>query len=397
MNATRARARAVAAFCLHLAAAGCGSAQPPDLVQRRDSAGVQIVVAPTRDAVLAWSLEPVRVLGGDLAGPTTFNALRPDQVGADTDGNIYVLDAADRRIVSFDSLGDFRWAAGREGGGPGEFRSPNSLTVAGGGVILVHDVGKGALIRYASDGRYLGEEPFGYQVIRWGQAVVQSVGDALGIVARSPYDGEDERELSLLLVTASDTSTLLTRRTTLSRTASYPACGMTLTLPVLFAPGVHWSAAGNNLAIALDAEYVVNVFGPAGTLSVRRERAPLAVTESHARAVLTERAIGGPVAPCRASPDEVLRNHGYATHVQIVTGVALAPDGTLWVARRVEGRGDDVAIDVFDLHGDYTGTLPPGTPLPVAFPSRGHAVYALRDELDVERLVIARLRREPPS
>ena len=64
---------------------------------------------------------------------------------------------------------------------------------------------------------------------------------------------------------------------------------------------------------------------------------------------------------------------GFAPVVPAISGLAVAPDGTLWVRRgRVNGEPEP-AVDVYGADGEYTGTLPPGSPFPVAFAGRATA------------------------
>ena len=44
-------------------------------------------------------------------------------VTADSEGNIYILDIGNHRILKFNEKGEFIWKAGRKGQGPGEFQS----------------------------------------------------------------------------------------------------------------------------------------------------------------------------------------------------------------------------------------------------------------------------------
>jgi len=47
-------------------------------------------------------------------------------VAVDSEGNIYILDIGNQRILKFDKKGEFIWEAGRRGQGPGEFQSQPS-------------------------------------------------------------------------------------------------------------------------------------------------------------------------------------------------------------------------------------------------------------------------------
>jgi hypothetical protein len=86
-------------------------------------------------------------------------------------------------------------------------------------------------------------------------------------------------------------------------------------------------------------------------------------------------------------PEEVVRERGYAERIPIIAEIAAGPDGTWWVRRRAHG-----GADVFAADGEYLGTLPGSAPYPLlALPGTRIASIAV-DSLDVERLVVYRVR-----
>jgi hypothetical protein len=357
---------------------------------RSDSAGVSILTYDGPDRPLDWAFEPFDTIGGEDSGPGSFYRMRAGLVDVDARGWLYVLDPSGSTLNAFDQTGVPRWTAGREGGGPGEMLSPLSISVVGGD-ILVYDPQKRALLRWDTAGTHIDEIPFGYQQVVNGVRVVRRHGDGLAVLARERYTGSDVRNVRLLHVEGDDTTTLFSAPLDLSRTASYPACGMSLTLPVLFAPRVHWSGNTHEFVLVRSAHYAIDVFSDtAGRRSIRRTIEPEPVTEERALEALGNGVEGGPLAPCRIDAAAQLQNHGYAPFVQLLRDVAHGPGGRLWVQRRVTGDTASV-IDVFDADGLYAGSLPPGTPLPVVFLPDGRVGYVAKDSLDVERLVLARV------
>ncbi|HEY8468045.1 MAG TPA: hypothetical protein VIL18_00315 [Longimicrobiales bacterium] len=381
-------------LCWLAVLAACGGAGAPNPTVRTDSAGVEIVVGPARDRMLPWHIERERVLGGAPDGPESFYLVRPGLVEADDDGNLYILDRTNARVVSFDSAGRLRWTAGRQGGGPGELQDANTLSLGPDGVVHVHDLTKAALVRFGPDGTVLPQVAFPFPPILVGEAIMHVLADGLAVIDRARYSGSDERPVRLLHIAGADTTVLFTRVLPLSRTAHYPSCGMTLTLPTPFAPRIRWTRRGSRIAITTGAAYGVEIY-ESGRLvrSVRRPIEPRQITAADVLAVLRERAVGGPIAPCNVSAAEMIEKHGYAPELQIVYAVALAPDGSLWVRRSAGLDGSAGPIDVFDASGEYTGSLPPETPFPLVFLPGDRIGFAERDEVDVERLVIARVVR----
>ncbi len=68
---------------------------------------------------------------------------KPSAIKIDGEGNIYVLDQGNRRIVKFDAAGAFVREIGGAGTGPGEFSNPIDLTLDKEGNIYVVDLPRG--------------------------------------------------------------------------------------------------------------------------------------------------------------------------------------------------------------------------------------------------------------
>lgn len=135
--------RAIGAFVLGaLTVAACTGDAPDARTVQRDSAGVTIVEssAPRWQATDAWRVDTTPLL--DLArtgtGPNhefyqVVDALRL------ADGSIVVADGGSHQVRRFSPTGDFQWALGREGDGPGEFRGFENLARFRGDSILAFD------------------------------------------------------------------------------------------------------------------------------------------------------------------------------------------------------------------------------------------------------------------
>ncbi|MGH7542135.1 MAG: hypothetical protein ACRELC_14165, partial [Gemmatimonadota bacterium] len=124
--------------------------------------------------------------------------------------------------------------------------------------------------------------------------------------------------------------------------------------------------------------------------SWRRDLAPVTATLERAIAEVGPDGMqvgleGGRTVTCDAREAAELR--GWAEVVPPIERLALAPDGHVWVQRE-HGRDEPFAIDVLAPGGAYFGTLPPGSPWPVAFPGRGRIAAIETDALDVDRVVV---------
>jgi hypothetical protein len=113
----------IPAVALVAALSACGPEQPAATpAAARDSAGVTIVENPDPDArgLTEWGYTQVLdigAVGGD--GPDAFYQVA--DAALLSDGRIAVADRGSSEIRFFDATGSFLGAAGRRGGGPGEF------------------------------------------------------------------------------------------------------------------------------------------------------------------------------------------------------------------------------------------------------------------------------------
>jgi len=98
---------------------------------------------------LSIKLEKKFVLEGD--GITNF--YEPGNMAVDEEGNIYVADSGNQRVVKFNSQGEFINNFGREGQGPGEFQCPWQLEIYN-NEIYVYDWNRN-IQKFTLDGTYL--------------------------------------------------------------------------------------------------------------------------------------------------------------------------------------------------------------------------------------------------
>ena len=140
-------AASLAAMAIFVAAAGCDSASPSAHTIHTDSAGIPIATAiePLWGPGDGWTVEPEPLLEiGAVTGAPEY--LFTDVVAAVrlSTGDIVVAERAASELRSYDAAGNFQWRAGRDGEGPGEFRSLDFVGTAAGDSLVTYD---GALLR----------------------------------------------------------------------------------------------------------------------------------------------------------------------------------------------------------------------------------------------------------
>jgi hypothetical protein len=372
-----------------LLAAGCGMSAETGSI-RSDSAGIELVTYTGPDRPLDWSFDRLFVIGGKETGDESFYALAPGYVGADATGNLYVLDRSARRIVAFDSTGTVLRTMGRAGGGPGEMQMPFGLSVAVTGTVGVVDLGKGALVRFGAAGEVLPQEPIPQGYHGGGFHLTP---DGLTAIVWDLTIQSDALTEHLIRISGADTSTLVTLRHPPGRAIQLASCGMGFTgMPPIFAPHFRWAGRADATAAAVAAGYEVWLIDRHQTRILRRPLPPSPASREAAVASLGDGMRVGTSAGVRVcEPEEVVDKQGVAETIPIITEVTGGPGNTWWVVRQ-DGATSPAGIDVFDDDGDYLGTLPPTAPVPVAVIAPDRFAAIVSDELDVDRLVIYRVR-----
>ena len=128
----------------------------------RDSAGVRILeYGPELPRDLArWTVGPRPMVSIGTAGSDEAHIFaRVVQVILSADGQVVVADAGTKDIRVFDPAGKMTRRFGREGSGPGEFRSLNWAAVDGSGAIETYDYTLRRRSRFSVLGELIGTTP----------------------------------------------------------------------------------------------------------------------------------------------------------------------------------------------------------------------------------------------
>lgn len=382
-----ARTGRTASVLIAVAGTACGESNTVDTTVA-DSAGVAIVTNVGAPRVLQWTLDTIRIFGGEESGPATFHLAKPSLVDVDAHGRIYVLEPFEYRVTVFDSTGVALGSMGRQGEGPGELEWAMSVSVLDDGRTYVHD-GAGQIVELRMGDMTGTESAFNYAVIYVYLRHVEATSRGFLIWARrrinptGPNIGYEDWVERLLSVTGRDTVELISGKSSYNTTAYYPRCSFTFGIRQPLAPRNRWSQWGDRVALTAWGGFRIDILDDHRLVrSVRwagvGERE---LTHSEAKALLEAR---GYLGPCDDDLDETLEKHGFHPRPQLVGELAVAPDGSVWA--QLLTRDNAFRVLLLDPEGTIAGVLPGGFPMPLTFLPDGRPLIAVVDSLDVERI-----------
>jgi hypothetical protein len=373
---------------LAAACAPAGEAGGP-AATRVDSAGVTLVTSTGEDRTLRWSFEEVASIGGADEGPNSFFDVPEHSIEIASNGDVYILDAGNGRVLRFDSLGTPLGAIATQGEGPDELRRPQSMALDLRDRVTVLDMPRLGVVTFTAEGDPVGEMkldiPFGKiayfkgGLLHPGASSFQSVRDSIHRSLAWRVTNED-RELARM---ARPRPTMV----------DYGCIG--LAQPPLFTPEFAWGTNGRIVAVSGGDGYDIGIFeGEDVSARYRRDVPPRPVTRELAIDELGDGSdIRSPAGTCHVDPVAEVEGRGFHEVLPPVADVAVDPDGRLWVERAVF-RGETPRIDILAADGAYVGTIENTDVFPSAFLTPDLFLALTKDELDVQYVKLFRVRRE---
>ena len=399
------------------------------LIAAAPAAAQEVIELPAEDRQLNSTLDEIYRVGSALGEDwEQFGNVR--RVAFDAAGQLHVFDNQADRIIVVGADGGFQRAFGREGDGPGEFRSPDGFAVMPDGRVVMGDLGHRGYHIFGADGEFermvrMVPEPGNVRMTDLlpdprGEAVYSAVGAQLlrmasGNTPRTtpPTSRPVERLILAGEMAVKDTVA----------GGWLPEGGGPSELPIGGRPSFRqpprqvfgpMRLAGvlpdGSVAFSDSSAYAIKI-ARSGTGVFRILRRPLQPTRVTDRMIEDERERRAALAAAGRGPRmvvngveyfpqvQLLDRVGVFTEVSIVRGLRTSWNGEIWVQRRGEEPSDDDGpIDVLTMDGRYIGTHPAGSiALPDAFGPDGLAAFVEQDEMDVETVVVKRLRRASRS
>ena len=388
---------------------------------------------PGEDRALTMDVQEVFSVGS-ITGDDWETFSRVTGVAFDQDGNLYLLDADNFRVVKADPEGTLLAEMGGEGGGPGEFGMPFALSVTRAGEVRVFDFGYGGFVFFNPDGSYKASVPMpaGMMIFPSGALLSHPTGGVLsaGGGGMSIQRGDDGSmnfppTRPVLLFSFADEVKVETvyegwNPATAEGAPKLQTSGggsFQIQAPPIraFDPDLMAGILSDGrIAVVDSTTYEVKLKELGGEVQqiLQRPYSPREVTRRDREAEKERRLAamaesGGPRMMMRtddgstariasgevlAMEESRLESMEFAPEMPVVVGMAVDWAGQIWVERNGDRVGEEGPIDLLGEDGTYLGTLPPESMrIPDAFGPGGLAAFIETDELDVPRVVVRRL------
>lgn len=401
--------RVAACACL----AACGGRADAGLGDgaARDSAGIRIVESarPTGGDAAPWSVDSLPALEiGRVEGAAEYQLGRVQGAVRLGDGRVAVADGNANEVRFYDPRGRFLRAAGRRGGGPGEFATLDAMLPYRGDSVAVWDARQRRLTVLGADG---GPGRTTTVAVGGVSAALRGV-FADGAFVLEPAPGldaflrmeEGERRDSVRYVrhtadgVAADTLGARAGRELVAGRAG----GTISQQGVLLGRDAYFAARGDRAYLGESDAYRVDVIDASGRMrmSIRRPGAPRPASRAdlaQARAAAEERR--------RERAEQIARVTGGAASAPALGELparATLPafdqlladaDGNLWVRDYQVARDAPSRWSVFDAEGRWRTTVNTPAGLTVLQVGRDWILGRARDELEVEYVRLYRLRK----
>jgi len=367
------------------------------LVQLRDSAGIAIAenAAGAVDAAARWSLDDAPSLSiGVLEGDSAYQLFRVGGAARLADGRVVALNAGSGELRFFGPDGTHLRSVGRNGDGPGEFRTPRALVHLAGDSLLVWDErlqrvsvfdGEGTFVRFSRIERAV-HNPFLAGVFDDGSV---AIGDHVLQVPPSGFEPTYAHFVRYAPDGAFADSLGSFRWMELGmigEAGSGMASGRT------FSPRTAVTLRGDRLWIGTAEETIVDAYDVTGrrVLSVRWDGGDRSVSAADIDRYLEEHFSDGPPER-RRTFEQIGAVDRFPAYVELGSDLA----GHLWVKayRRPGATGPDRWL-VFDREGALAARVAVPTSIRLFEVGDDWALAVARDDLDVERVALYRLRKE---
>ena len=403
------------ATLLILLACGDAGAPPPSAVAVTDSAGIRIVTNPPGDLVYAELAEEPTLSIGQLSGPDELLFGRIASARRDAVGNVVVADGQAHQIRIFDAEGRHLQSLGRDGEGPGEFRTLSGAwpirykdeTDVDSRQIIAADSELDRITRFSGEGTPMGTATLAGRDDMSIRTVGLAGPDAL-LSRASPYNLPDFATIrggsivdmaEAMWGGAENRRVLFVRHTMDGALVDTLAEGRDLAIGTLaqgngaqsfaipFSSESATAGSPYGVVVTDGVGYEIRVFGEDGSLRMiaRIDDAPPVRTDAHLERYAGAGSSDADEAEIRERIDRY-QQVALPDSLPGYTDVLFTEEGEIW-ARRYRLPGESTARwDTFAADGVYLGRVAVPTSFRIEEVGRGQVLGVHTDELGVQRV-----------
>lgn len=379
------------------ACAGAPAARPISVV--RDSQGVVIVtnrdVGWTRSKPWTVRSVPLLTVGAETgADDYRFNGIVA--LVSLPDGGLAVADGSNS-IRRYDESGHYVSTIGRDGDGPGEFRTISLLRLFGDDSLIVWDMALRRITIISTSGR-VGRMSGGPSIPGFFFAVdLFADGSLLGLHApgldlRGATPGLVSTPLNVLRYDARtlalDTIARVRGGTAVVEGGAHPRI-----VSVPFSPDPLAAALGSNVYCGSGYSFEIRMYGDTGGLRrvVRLERPNPPLTRRRIRDFIARQAGGAKTDDGRREIEASLSKLPYPKFLPAFDGLVTDPIGNLWLSQNPAGPREPTTWTVFDPGGHLLGDVRTPAGFSVFEIGADRLLGVSRDSLGVEQVQMLRL------
>jgi hypothetical protein len=336
---------------------GCRGEVERGGIVRDTIGGVPSVMSPARGLLgdtVPWKLTQFLLVAGDQLYERKAAVFAMD-VGILPNGNIVVLDTGNRRVLRFRSDGAYIGSFGSPGEEPGQFVTPLFLEVAG-DRIYVLDSGLDRVTAFDTAGIFLSRFELDLAGLAGTMPLFIAGGPDEVYLAGEPVPFlEEARDTGEAVIYRVDGSGAIVDTLALFLPSNWVRLEVeegraTFAKPRL-APAPRLSATPGAAALSTGARYMIEIRGPDGSLlrRVARQYENVVVTPEIRDSVLAELE-----RLPNALPREALEQVPFAPVVPAVENLVMDYQGRLWVDVYADAA---TRWDIFDAEGQFLGPL----------------------------------------
>jgi hypothetical protein len=377
----------------------------------RDSAGVRIVesTSPAWDSAAAWTIDSTLLVVGTADAAADQQLHRISGAVRLADGTLVIANGGSRQLLRYDRTGKFLGATGREGDGPGEFRALSWIGRMRGDSLVTWDRGLDRITVFTPAGAYardykptLTENPMTLEVKGALSSGRLLLARGASFISGNGTAGVQRQPISGWLIDSLGTERLsigpFPGETVFLGPGRQP--GATIRTPVPLGASTIFATGSDAVHVVDTDAFAVRSYATDGRLSAiaRRPHTAQPIQPSDIATVIDEQLENlPPVQEIRDGMRAAFERVPPPENLPAVRSLRVDRDDNVWAQVGTRPAAPEAVWSVFDRDGRWLGDVMIPAALTILEIGGDYIVARDRDELDVERVRVMRLRKPAPA